>query len=152
MVNSVSSKIQQYIPYTSDLVVTFNVLGNIRSQVVVHATTPKLVMTWVPLANPPWGWVKQEGGPRVFGYNFGHRKRRSKSVLVKFWPQEKEIQEQFWYNFGHRKGRSMSVLVIILAIGKGDPIVKNPTSCITLNVDKFTWRVLSCRIGMLELN
>jgi hypothetical protein len=46
----------------------------------------------------------------------------------------------------------MSVLVIILAIGKGDAIVKNPTSCITLDVDKFTWRVLNCRIGMLELN
>jgi len=43
----------------------------------------------------------------------------------------------FWYNFGHRKGRSMSVLVIILAIGKGDAIVKNPTSCRTLNVDNL---------------
>jgi hypothetical protein len=41
------------------------------------------------------------------------------------------------YNFGHRKGISTSVLVIILAIGKGDPIVKNPTSCITLNVDNL---------------
>jgi hypothetical protein len=56
MVNSVSSKIQQYIPYTSDLVIS-NVHRNGRSRVLVHATTPKLVMTWVPLANPPWGWV-----------------------------------------------------------------------------------------------
>jgi hypothetical protein len=64
----------------------------------------------------------------------------------------KEDPRAFWYYFGHRKGRSMSVLAIILAIGKGDPIVKNPTSCITLDVDKFTWRVLNCRIGMLELN
>lgn len=39
MVNSVSSKIQQYIPYTSDLVIS-NGHGNGRSQVVVHATTP----------------------------------------------------------------------------------------------------------------
>lgn len=59
MVNSVSSKIQQYIPYKSDLVISnLCTRGNGRSRVVVHATTPKLVMTWVPLANPPWGWVK----------------------------------------------------------------------------------------------
>ncbi len=57
MVNSVSSKIQQYIPYMSDLVIS-NVHGNGKSRVVVHAPTPKLVMTWVPLVNPPWAWVK----------------------------------------------------------------------------------------------
>jgi hypothetical protein len=52
----------------------------------------------------------------------------------------------FWYNFGHRKGRSTSVLVIILAIGKGDPIVKNPTSCITLNVDNLLGGALGAKL------
>jgi hypothetical protein len=34
----------------------------------------------------------------------------------------------FWYNFGHRKGKGdlrVFCVIIILAIGKGDPIVKN---------------------------
>jgi hypothetical protein len=66
------------------------------------------------------------------------------SVLVIILAIGKGDPRAFRYNFGHRKGRSMSVLVIILAIGKGDPIVKNPTSCITLNVDKFTWRCPEC--------